>query len=68
MITILGSVLDIIRGGEVDLYDHLMSTKNLHFDNEQNIHKHSKSLQQSGYNLANHLVPIVCSHTLQEVD
>lgn len=27
MITILGSIVDIIRGGEVDLYDHIMSTK-----------------------------------------
>jgi hypothetical protein len=34
-----------------DLYDHLISTKNFHFDSEQDIHTSSKDYDESGYGL-----------------
>ena len=52
-------------GGEV--YDHLMSTRNIHFDCTQDTHMISKNYEESGYGphsrFDNHLVLIsTCFH------
>jgi hypothetical protein len=32
-----------------DLYDHLMNTRNVHFDNEEDIHMSSKTYEANDY-------------------
>ena len=49
MITITGSVVNIINQG--DLYDHYTITRTFHLDNEYINHVSSKNHEKSGYGL-----------------
>ena len=49
MITIIGSVVNIINQG--DLYDHYTITRTFHLDNEYINHVSSKNHEKSGYGL-----------------
>ena len=55
MIPILSSIINIIRG---DLYDHLMSTRHLHFDMEQDFHMNFRKYGKSSYVLNVNLLSI----------
>jgi hypothetical protein len=66
MITILGSIANIIGG-----YQPFMEHKNLHFDNEYDVHMSSKNYEASGYGLDLDSLAIFCPnhmfHILGEV-
>ena len=55
LITILGSTYNIMGG---DLYDHLMSTRILHFVSELDIHMSFENYEANGYSLNLDLLPI----------
>ena len=51
MIIILGSIVNVIWGWGLDAIRSFIEHKNLHFDNELNIHVSSQNHEESGYGL-----------------
>ena len=57
---VLGSIVNIIWGGERELYDHFMSIIiHLHVDNEYDVSSSSKNYEECSYNISLDLLTIL---------